>query len=289
MAKRGTMELSVILPVKNGAGTVVRQLRALTAQETAVRFEVVVVVNGCTDETLAECRSFAECDSRIRVLEADGISGLSEAVNFGVRAAKADFLGKVDHDDLVSLGWVDAMVRSLFQYDVVGGAYAMGQEPLSFSSVGPGDFLKELPVHCGFLPYASGSNCGFRRTMFDKLGGFHSQMNGAEDVDFCWRAQLAGGSMGFAPEARLVKGYRAAGLDRFRQHRGYGKAEVALHRRFRASGHRELPRRTAKQFGWLILHAPDLRHRAARARWLAIAGRVTGIGTAVVLGKKPAS
>ena len=42
-------EVSVVIPARNAQGMIKDQLEALTLQQTDRPFEVIVVVNGCTD------------------------------------------------------------------------------------------------------------------------------------------------------------------------------------------------------------------------------------------------
>jgi GT2 family glycosyltransferase len=52
------------------------------------------------------------------------------------------------------------------------------------------------------LPYAVGASLGFRRRVWEALGGFdESFLIGGDEVDFCWRAQDAGYELGAASDA----------------------------------------------------------------------------------------
>lgn len=270
-------DLSVVLPVKNGAELIERQIRALLAQEMDGEYEIRIVVNGSDDETLALCKSIAETDPRVQVMNGDWIVGRAAAVNFGVKSSEAVTLVTVDHDDVVLPGWLSGIASQLQRYDVVGSSICLQPEPVDVGKATTLHFSMHLPVHGGFLPYASGSSLGFKRKVFDELGGFDSSMNGAEDVDFSWRAQLEGFSIGFASESRLIKGMRSSPKARFRQHQGYGRAEVMLAQRFRSDGFRGLGKRTAKQSLWLLKHVFDVSVPARRSAWCAVAGRVYGV------------
>src|SRR5205823_7155440 len=62
----------------------------------------------------------------------------------------------------------------------------------------------------GFLPFAAGACIAVRRTVFEELGGFDAALPGAEDLEFCFRAQLAGHRLGIAPDAMLVHWARSS-------------------------------------------------------------------------------
>ncbi|MEJ7582565.1 MAG: glycosyltransferase family 2 protein [Acidimicrobiales bacterium] len=85
---------------------------------------------------------------------------------------------------------------------------------------------------------------GVRRTVFDRLGGFAD--GDGEDVDLCWRAQLAGCRLRHVPAATLHYRYRTSLPATFRQARIYGAAHPLLYRRYRDAG---MPGRSLREAG----------------------------------------
>lgn len=90
--------LSLVLPVYNGADFVADNVRetveALTALERP--FEILVVCDGCTDDTADEARSVG--DPRVRVLEYAPNRGKGYAVTTGLLAAHGRLVGWLDAD-----------------------------------------------------------------------------------------------------------------------------------------------------------------------------------------------
>ena len=89
--------------------------------------------------------------------------------------------------------------------------------------------------HFDFLPYAPSGAMGVRRTVFRELGGF-ADVPFAEDVDFCWRAALAGKQLSSVPGAVVHYRYRPTLRAMFAQARRYGAAQPLLYRRYRDAG-----------------------------------------------------
>ena len=116
-----------------------------------------------------------------------------------------------------------------------------------------------------------GCNMAVNRTTFDRVGGFDESIAPGEDFDFAWRAQLAGATVGFSPEAvvhrRLRRGWPA-----FKTSVSYGMSDVQLYRRFADQG---LPPRRlrglARAFG-AILAMPLCLTARYRYGWMHLAG-----------------
>ena len=107
-------ELSVILPVYNGAAHIGDQLDALLAQSWSKPWELVVVDNDSTDLTPAIVEQYvAKHPDRIRVTSAPEQHNLSYVRNVGVRTARADAVAFCDDDDLVGATWVASMGDAL--------------------------------------------------------------------------------------------------------------------------------------------------------------------------------
>lgn len=110
-------EVSVVLPVFNGATTIERAVRSML-QQTLEEIELIVVDDGSTDETLRLLRSFE--DPRLNIMEAEH-TGVAAAANLGTAAARADVIARMDADDFSYPHRLEEQLGLLRQgYDAVG-------------------------------------------------------------------------------------------------------------------------------------------------------------------------
>ncbi len=107
---------SVVIPAHNEAATIGRTLRALRRGLGADDLEVLVVCNGCTDDTAAVARA---ADSRVRVIE---ISEPSKAEAVRVGNAATDLFPRVHLDADIELSGESVM--ALLEPLVTGRAMA---------------------------------------------------------------------------------------------------------------------------------------------------------------------
>ena len=257
------------------------QLAALRAQ-THTDFEVVVADNGSTDATVDAVRA-AGGALRLRVVDASGRPGVSHARNVGARHAAAPKVLFCDADDVVDPNWVAAMAAALDHHHIVGGH-------LEVKRVNPPEVLawsgsptaSGLPVTMGHLPYGVGANLGLRRSVIESVGEFdESYAGGHEEVDLAWRAQEAGLTVGFAPDAVVHYRLRGSLRSMARQRYWYGRSYAQLFRNFRHSGVRPTPLSTELRFYAVLLRSlpRDIRRRRfgfwlGTAAWTA--GRLAG-------------
>lgn len=60
------------------------------------------------------------------------------------------------------------------------------------------------------ITYASGTAMLIKKAVFEKIGFFNEKMMFYEDLDFCWRAQLAGFKIILSPQSRIYHHYEFA-------------------------------------------------------------------------------
>ena len=78
---------------------------------------------------------------------------------------------------------------------------------------------------------------GFRREVFDEVGGFDEAfILGADEIDFCWRAQYAGFRLGFAPEAVVQYRLKSRATDAMRQAYVFARGDAQLYAKHRGLG-----------------------------------------------------
>lgn len=244
---------SVIMPARNAADTLPDQLDALALQDADFVWELLVVDNGSTDATPEIARGYADRIPEVRLLTCER-RGANAARNTGAEAARSDRLLFCDADDVVDPGWVRAMTAALTTYDAVGGRLDNDTFPSGFMPRYP----EGVPVSAGFLPRAITANFGVRRAVWSEIGGFSEDYQyGSTDTEFCWRLQLAGHGLHYAPDA--VVAYRHRNTLRSAARKAYltGKAQVRLYRDFRDAGMKRssLPR-TVYRWARLVVTAP---------------------------------
>jgi glycosyltransferase involved in cell wall biosynthesis len=91
-----TPRISIIMPVWNGEKFIAAAVDSLLAQ-TYSDFELLVIDDGSTDRTSEILLSYA--DARLRVLRLDH-AGIVVALNHGLSQAKAQWVARLDADDL---------------------------------------------------------------------------------------------------------------------------------------------------------------------------------------------
>lgn len=265
---------SVVIPVRNGAGLIGEQLRALGRQQHRGDWEVVVADNGSTDGTRAEVEACRGSVPRLRLVDAGATAGPSHARNVGARWAAGELLLFADADDIVAAGWLEAMVEALARADVVVGINDPGARVLAPSS--PRVSVTGRSVERGGgLPWGRGGNLGVRAEVFRRLGGWDEHRPIGEDVEFCWRSQRAGYRFRVVPSARVHyrQPTRLGSLARRRY--AFGRAAPALYREFGLPG--RAPSRLVSDVVRLLVRSPFLiASSRLRARWVAHASGVLG-------------
>ncbi len=113
------MRLSIIIPIYNVEAYLKETLDSVGHQEYQ-DYELILVDDGSTDGSGAICDEYARQDERVRVIHQEN-GGVSAARNAGVAAAKGDFIGFVDSDDLIEPDMYAALVKIADEYraDVV--------------------------------------------------------------------------------------------------------------------------------------------------------------------------
>jgi dolichol-phosphate mannosyltransferase len=101
MGKLGvpSMQLSIVIPVRNEAEAIIPVVDGILAQAALPQpFEIVVVDDGSSDGTVAAVRQAQATRPALRLVRHETGSGKSGAVHTGVRAARAPIVCTIDGD-----------------------------------------------------------------------------------------------------------------------------------------------------------------------------------------------
>src|SRR3990170_1036132 len=205
------MNVSVIIPAHNEAGTLGETLESLLKQ-TFRNWEVIVVDNGSNDETAAIAATFAEKDHRIRVVS-EPQKGVSIARNTGIRMARFDWLLFLDADDCILPQHLERMTSVLISDPSLDAVHcAWSRVTADGMRIGEhywhesGNLFPAFAYTCAFCIHA----CVVRRSIVESLGGFDTSLITCEDWDLWQRIARAGARFGAINEVLSLYRMRQA-------------------------------------------------------------------------------
>lgn len=193
-----TSRISIVLPTYNEAGNIEllidRTLKALGNYPGGV--EVVVVDDDSPDGTWQLVARKADGDRRVRLIHRRGESGLTSAINRGIREARGEWIGWMDCDMSMPPEQWPQLADTLAQGAdmAVGSRYVPGGGDVAHSLTGR-LFSRIINLWAGLMlswsikDYTSGFILG-RRAVFDRIelrGDY-----GEYCIDMLYRARQAG-------------------------------------------------------------------------------------------------
>lgn len=100
--------VSVIIPIYNRETTLEESIQSVLNQSFQ-HFEIILIDDGSTDNTLNICNKLSSSDSRIKLFKSEHV-GVSAARNIGLDSAQGEFVLFLDSDDIIHPNLLDAFV-----------------------------------------------------------------------------------------------------------------------------------------------------------------------------------
>lgn len=121
------MYFSIVIPVYNGEKTISKAL-ASVANQVMTSFEVIVINDGSTDNTLSEVKKFVALHPNLDIkIISNQNKGRSVSRNIGIITAKGDFICFLDADDELKEHHLAEFSKAISLYPEIGFFFADGE------------------------------------------------------------------------------------------------------------------------------------------------------------------
>lgn len=239
------LSVSVVVPIRNAARTLPNCLAALERLDPAP-FEIILVDNGSTDESLALIRAFAgdRAAKGVRVLE-EPRRGAAAARNTGAWVAAGDVIAFTDADCAPDPSWLRMLTEPFGDSSVLAVAGRVLAAPAStalelFSALYTLQSLDKPARHHRWTPWEGGfptANFAVRCDSFKQIGGFDKEVEiYGEDYDLCARLYDRNAVIVYTPDAGVRHHHRTTLSGLLCQAFGFGRSHPYLLRRHAVAG-----------------------------------------------------
>lgn len=178
-------KISVIVPAKNEQKHIGECLNSLLNQEIPEDlFEVIVVDNGSTDNTVLIASSY----DRVKVVSAPNLN-VGAVRNIGANEAVGEFLAFIDADCVAPNNWLLNIHKHLkVSSTIVGGGAMLPHNPDPIERF----WLLEGPNGHNIPRELIGATFAVSKANFESVGGFDESVTSGEDSDLSMRFRAKG-------------------------------------------------------------------------------------------------
>lgn len=179
--------VSIITPVFNTPLDWLNEAVESVLAQAYEKWELTLIDDGSTCAELTSLlQKLPERDPRIVVIKAPQRAGISAASNRGLARAQGEWIGFLDHDDVLEPDALFQHVKLLQQHPDADLIYS-DEDKLTPDGLGAPilkpDWSPDFFLSCNYI-------CHFtmlRSALLNEIGGFHSEYDGAQDYDLFFR------------------------------------------------------------------------------------------------------
>ena len=193
------VKLSIIIPAYNEEDRIKETLEAYCDFFSGkIDFELQVIVNGCTDNTLGVVKNVAKKHKQVRYVDIGKVASKGAAVNYGFKIANGELIGFVDADMATKPDSFYELVKNIEGYEgVVASRWiknAIVNKKQNLTRIIAGRMFNLL-VNIFFNLKIKDTQCGaklFKNNAIKKVSTHLGKTKWAFDVDLLYHMKLYG-------------------------------------------------------------------------------------------------
>ncbi len=184
------VEISVVMSVYNSEKWLNDCISSILNQ-TFKDFEFIIINDGSTDKSEHIIKSFADQDKRIKFFNQSN-SGLTKSLNYAISVSTGKYIARIDADDISLPDRLKKQHELLESSDNIGLCYTnffeidhQGKKIRKKIMTNKYDLIK-VNLSKGINNIAH-SSVMFRKSFFNKLGGYREKLKKSQDFDLWLR------------------------------------------------------------------------------------------------------
>lgn len=182
------------MPVHNAEPYLCSAIKSVLNQ-TFADFELIIINDGSTDSSARTIAGFASRDPRIVALDQPNV-GIVATLNKAIALARAPLLARMDADDISD---PDRLRAQVAMFELRPNLAALGGHARVIDTAGRPRALSLVPIGSRQIAKATLTHCPLihpaamlRRAFVAQVGGYHPELEPAEDYDLWLRLLDAG-------------------------------------------------------------------------------------------------
>ena len=225
--------ISIIIPMYNAKKTILQTLNGLEKQ-TFTNFEVIIVDDGSTDNSLSLIENFIKGSKLIIKTIHEKNSGPAKARNLGVQNSNGEIIIFLDSDCIPPENWIEEMIKPL-QGNIVGcncGYKVKNKESIIARYIDYEIAKRHERLTKTSIDTVGTYSASFIKSIFLEVGGFDTKYRNAsgEDFDFSFKIKNLGYNLIFTSNT-FVYHYHPDTLSKYLKQqasRGYWRVRLYL-------------------------------------------------------------
>lgn len=191
--------LSILMAVHDPPLRFLQEAIVSVERQTHRGWELILSDDGSQDPDVTTALGDAATRPGIRLVKSAVSTGIVGALNRALESATGEFVGVLDHDDLLHPRAVEMMAQHLNAHPQVDLAYSdedkVDPQGRHFDPYFKPDYSPELLLGSMYLNHFT----TMRTDLVKRVGGFRTGTDGAQDHDLAFRMLRAGGQASHLP------------------------------------------------------------------------------------------
>lgn len=211
-------KISIVMPVYNVPGEYLGYCLDSILNQTYQNFEICIADDCSTNkDTVETLKKYMSIDSRIKVVFREKNGHISRATNSALELATGEFVGLMDNDDKLEIHALNEVVNVLNRNPDIDFIYTDEDKIDMEENRSDPHFKSDFALD---TLYGGNYICHFsviRKSIIDKIGGFRTGYEGAQDFDLFLRITNETNKIYHIPKVlyhwRMIPGSTAVGGD----------------------------------------------------------------------------